>query len=358
MRPDWTASVEMICAPDTVSRFCSLDLSGRLTLANRVVVPPMASGTAASDGIASTETIRHYGQLAASGAGLTFVEYTFVHYSGRSEPNQLGLTSDAQAAALAAVAATIRAQGSVPGIQLTHAGGKTRREWTDGRLMGPSGIAVPVKDQSMEPPDAMSESEIADWIAWFTLAAQRAAAAGFAVIELHAAHGYGLNQWLSPFTNKRRDRYGGSLKNRARLLLQIVRSIRSVLPDVVLSVRMPGRDFLPDGLTQTDAVHLARWLIATGVGIIDVSSGLDGWRRPPERTGQGYLVPEAAYIQQRIDAPVIGVGGITDGTFIDSALRSGWLSLAAVGRAILENAQDWHATNMQRPCSASLDVTC
>lgn len=315
---------------------------GPLRLKNRVVVPAMASETADAAGLATETTVAHYRRLAGAGTGLLFVEYTYVDRAGRSEPQQLGAAGPEHAAGLARIAAVIRAAGGIPGLQLTHAGGKTERQYTDGRLLGPSGIAVPVKDRTLEAPETMSRAEITAWREAFVRGAALGVAAGFPVLELHAAHGYGFNQWLSPLTNRRRDEYGGALENRARLLVEVVREIKARFPGVVLSVRVPGQDHLPGGLTTDAMLETARLLVAAGVDVIDVSSGLGGWRRPRDREGEGYLVPEAAQFQAAFPhIPVIGVGGIETGAYIDAALQSGSFSMAAVGRAILKDPQAW-----------------
>jgi len=306
----------------------------------------MASQTAAPSGIATPQTLAHYRRLAEAGAGITFVEYTYVHPSGRSEANQLGLTSAAHAAALAPVADAIRAAGSIPGIQLTHGGGKTDRDLTGGPLMGPSRIPVPMKGEQLDPPDPMRADEIALWCAAFTAAATFAVQAGFALIELHAAHGYGLNQWLSPLTNSRLDDYGGDTLKRRRLLLEIVQALRRQHPEILLTVRLAGRDFLPGGLTADDSLEISQSLVAAGVDLLDISSGLGGWRRPTDRQGEGYLVPEAEHIQRNVRVPVIGVGGFKTAVAIDDALRRQRLSLAAVGRAILADPASWRAENL------------
>ncbi|HWU42795.1 MAG TPA: hypothetical protein VN132_05125, partial [Bdellovibrio sp.] len=221
-------------------------------------------------------------------------------------------------------------------IQLTHAGGKTERDMTGGFLMAPSAVSVPVKDRQLEIPEAMSDGDISLWKNSFVAAAERAHKAGFDLVELHAAHGYGLNQWLSPITNCRTDKFGGSLENRARLLLEIITEIHKAFPDLLLAVRMPGQDFIEGGFTSEEAIQLAQMLEKAKVNILDVSSGIGGWRRPQARIGEGYLVSEAANIQSSVNIPVIGVGGIQTGDYIDESLRAGLFSLAAVGRAILE----------------------
>lgn len=326
---------------EVLDRFSKLDLRRSYQLRNRVVVPPMASGTATTDGLATEKTLSHYQNLARSGAGLIIVEYTYVHLSGRSEPHQLGIYSDRHTQGLKKISQIIRDSGAVAGIQLTHAGGKTERGLTGGPLMAPSNHPVPVKDRELEIPDEMGAAEIALWKEAFLAGTQRAKEAGFDLVEFHAAHGYGLNQWLSPLTNQRGDGYGATLKGRSRLLAEIVTQARAHHPDLLLSVRMPGQDFLEGGFSEADAMTLAGELERPGVDILNVSSGIGGWKRPQSRTGQGYLLPEASRIQASTQLPVIGVGGIEQGEFIDQVIRSKKVTLAAVGRAILRNSSGW-----------------
>jgi NADPH2 dehydrogenase len=187
----------------------------------------------------------------------------------------------------------------------------------------------------------MSHEEIGLWKESFFLAAARAVAAGFGLVEFHSAHGYGLNQWLSPITNRRTDEYGGSLFNRARLLFEIIEKVRQDYPQLLISARIPGQDFYEGGLTVEDMIQIALKLEQLGVDIINVSSGIGGWRRPRDRTSQGYLIPEAKKIQANISTPVIGVGGIQTGDFIDNLVFNNIVSLAAVGRAILSDPKAW-----------------
>lgn len=306
----------------------------------------MASETADESGFATDATIAHYSRLARSGAGLVMVEYAHVHPSGRSEALQLGIQSDAHVPGLAKISEAIRRTGALAGIQLTHAGGKTSRELTGGALLAPSEVPVPVKEREMDAPDPMSSREISLWKAAFADGVTRAVQAGFDLVEFHAAHGYGLNQWLSPITNRRDDGYGGSPERNSRLLLEIVEQARARYPALLLAVRVPGQDFLEGGLRIEDTARLARTLERLGLDLVDVSSGIGGWKRPPERTGQGYLVPEASAIQAAVRIPVIGVGGIEQGAYVDEALREGKLSLAAVGRAILKGPEAWRERNL------------
>lgn len=324
-----------------MNRCTGLPLRGGRSLKNRVVVPPMASETADAQGRATEATLLHYKQLAASGAGLVMVEYTYVHDSGKSEDRQLGLTTDAHVEGLREIVARIHRAGALAGLQLTHSGGKNSQALTGGELQSPSGIPVPARDHAFEASRAMSAGDIETWKASFRSAFARARQAGFDLVELHAAHGYGLNQWLSPLTNQRTDAYGGSADGRARLLLEILADARREHPELLLAVRMPGQDFLEGGLSQQDAQALAQALEKVGVDLLDVSSGIGGWRRPRDRVGEGYLVGEASAVQSAVRLPVIGVGGIETGAYIDRALSTGSLALAAVGRAILKDPQAW-----------------
>lgn len=332
-----------------INRFSPLRLSARHTLRNRVVIPPMASQTACADGRVNSVTLRHYARLAEAGPGLLIVEYTFVHPSGRSEENQLGISDDSHVAGLTRLAGLIHQSGAVAGIQLTHAGGKTTRALTGGRLMAPGAVPVPVKGQVMETPEPMGAAEIRLWRKSFVRAARRAVHAGFDLVEFHSAHGYGLNQWLSPLTNHRSDEYGKDLAGRGRLLREVVRAVRANHPNLLLSVRLPGQDFLESGLRISDTIEVARSLAAQGVNIIHVSSGIGGWRRPATRDGggEGYLVEEAAAVQAQVSVPVIGVGGIKSAAYIDGGLRAGTFALAAVGRAILEDPRRWSDANLR-----------
>ncbi|NRA66835.1 MAG: NADH:flavin oxidoreductase [Pseudobacteriovorax sp.] len=308
-----------------------------LTSRNRIVVPPMACQTASNLGFATNETMNHYRELAGSGAGIVFVEYTYVNGHGRSEANQLGLASDSQAVALSSVVLTIKQQGAIPAIQLTHGGGKSTKDLTGGTLWGPSPLQVPTKDADFEIMTPMSEEQIRALKNDFISAARRAIALGFQIIEFHSAHGYGLNQWLSPLTNQRSDRYGGTQQKRCQLLVDMVQEIKHECPGIAISVRMPGQDLMPGGLSQAQVAESVRLLDVAGVDLFNVSSGIGGWRRPRNRQGEGYLVSEAARIKAITQKTVIGVGGIVSKDYINDGLNTKLFDLAAIGRGILKD---------------------
>lgn len=312
--------------------FAPATLAGR-PLRTRLVLPPMASGTGSEAGHVTDATIAHYQRLlAANHHGLAFVEYTYVAGHGRSEPHQLGLTGDAHIPGLARLAAAIRATGAVPGLQLTHAGGKTDEAMAGRAPLGASALPIPAHGGDMPPPVPMTTAEAAAVGEAFVAAALRAEAAGFGAIEIHAVHGYFFNQWLSPLTNQRFT----TLADRARLLLGVVTRMRAVLkPETLISVRFPGQDRLPGGLTVADGIWLAEALAARGVDVLDVSSGLGGWRRGRDQRGEGYLVADAAALRAAVGVPVIGVGGVATLDYARAALAE--VDFLAVGRAVLEN---------------------
>ncbi|CAE6948619.1 NADH:flavin oxidoreductase / NADH oxidase family [Vibrio sp. B1FLJ16] len=322
-----------------MTRFTPLHVNSH-TLKNRIVVPPMASQTADTNGLATENTINHYQNLSRSGAGLVMVEYSFVHPTGRSETNQLGAHSDNCIPGMTAIANVIHNAGSKAGFQLTHCGGKAQLDVCPD-LMAPSGITVPAYDRTLPEPKAMSLQDMELWAESFVKAAVRVDKAGFDFVELHCAHGYGLNQVLSPITNQRGDHYGGSLVNRTRLIVEIVTEIKSKTA-LGIMVRIPGQDLYPEGLTQQDMLKVCQLLIEAGVDIIDVSSGIGGWNRPKDRRGEGYLVSESEYLKKAdLSVPIIGVGGIESIEYIEQSLEQQRFDLAAIGRAILKDPSNF-----------------
>jgi NADPH2 dehydrogenase len=324
----------------TALRFTPLTLTNGLTFKNRLVVPPMASQTADLNGLATETTINHYHHLAQSGAGLVMVEYSHVNLAGRSESNQLGAHDDACLPGLSQIATTLHNAGVKTGLQITHCGGKDSAG-ISADIMGPSGITVPAYDRVLPTPRAMTLDDINQWQQDFVSAAIRADKAGFDLVELHCAHGYGINQWLSPLTNQRQDQYGGSLENRARILIEIVSKIKQAAPRLAVMTRIPGQDGYPGGLSHDDMGHVSQWLVDAGVEILNVSSGIGGWNRPKDKRGEGFLVEDAAPLTGTTKAAVIGVGGIESIDYIETILATEQVDLVAVGRAILAGPSEF-----------------
>ncbi|QHS18086.1 NADH:flavin oxidoreductase/NADH oxidase [haloarchaeon 3A1-DGR] len=318
-------------------------------LRNRVMVSPMCQYCAA-DGLADDWHRVHLGTRAVGGAGLVMTEATAVEPRGRITPFDLGIWSDEHADALAPIASFVREQGAVPGIQLAHAGRKAShappREGRepirppDGGWETVSASGVPYPEENAVPTRRLSEAGIEAVVDAFGAAARRAREAGFEVVEIHAAHGYLLHQFLSPVTNRRDDRYGGDLESRARVPTAVVERVREVWPDdAPVFVRISATDWLPDRTAWTvdDAVELAGLLAAAGADLVDVSGGgIHPDQRIPE-TGPGYQVPYAETVREAGALPVATVGKITSPTHADAIVRNGRADLVALGRELLRN---------------------
>ncbi len=323
-----------------------------LTLRNRVMVSPMCQYSSV-DGFADEWHLVHLGGFAVGGAAVVMTEATAVEARGRISPQDLGIWDDAHIAMLARITAFIRAQGALPAIQLAHAGRKasTLRPWSGHgvadvaaggwpeAVIGPSALAFA---PTYPMPQAMTHADIAAVIASFRQAARRSLAAGFEIIELHAAHGYLFHEFLSPAANQRDDAYGGSLANRARFLLDAVAAVREEWPATLpIFVRVSATDWLPSGqgFTVDECVQVAAWLRAAGVDLVDVSSGgLDA--RQQVEVGPGYQVPFAARLRHEGGIPVAAVGMITGSAQAEAIVRDGQADLIALARELLR-APHW-----------------
>jgi len=253
-----------------------------LTIPNRIAVSPMCQYSA-TDGFANNWHMVHLGSRAVGGAGLIIVEATGVTPEGRITPGCLGLWKDEQIAPLENIVNFIHQQGSIAGIQLAHAGRKASCDlpWQGGKQLAiaeggwetiaPSAIPFYPSDRV---PHELTQSEIHELTEQFAAAAKRALAAGFKIVEIHAAHGYLLHEFFSPLSNKRTDQYGGSFENRIRLLLEVVEKVRSAWPEELpLFVRVSATDWVEGGWTENDTVHLAEILKNRGVDLLDCSTG-------------------------------------------------------------------------------------
>lgn len=326
-----------------------------VTLRNRIVVPPMCQYTAA-DGIANAWHMVHYGRFAVGGMGLVILEATAVSPEGRITHGDLGIWSDAHAAALKPIADFMRNQGCVPGIQLGHAGRKAsmQRPWYGNGPIGaednargdiawdvvaPSAIPV---DESYLMPTALDDAGLARIRDAFVEGAIRADAAGFDVVEIHMAHGYLLSTFLSPITNRRNDAYGGDAAGRQRLPLEIAEGVRKAWPqDKPVFVRISSVDGVEGGLTLDDQIGFAQRLKAAGIDVVDCSSGgLTGSataaRGGPART-YGFQVPYAKAIREQAAVHTMAVGLIVDPHQAQQVLDEGGADLIAIGRQALED---------------------
>ena len=320
--------------------FSTLTLRG-VTLRNRIGVSPMCMYCCAGDGMPTEWHLVHLVSRAVGGAGLVIAEASAVTPEGRISPADLGLWSDAHIRGHARLAAGIAAAGAVPGIQIAHAGRKASRKapWEDGPAepgwvaLAPS--ALPFGDYAR--PRAMTEEEIAATIAAFAAAARRAVAAGYRFVELHAAHGYLLHEFLSPLSNRREDGWGGDFEGRIRIVLEATKAVRAALPEEVpLSVRVSHTDWVEGGWTTAETVELSRRLKALGVDLVDVSSGgLDHRQQIP--LGPGYQVPGAEAVRRGAEVPVAAVGMITEPEQAQAILSEGKADLVLLARALLRD---------------------
>ena len=315
-----------------------------VTVRNRIVVSPMCQYSA-DDGVPDDWHLVHLGARAVGGAGIVFTEATHVEPRGRITPGCLGLWNDTQRDALKRIATFVAAQGTTPGIQLAHAGRKASVSvpWEGTRplapdnggwtVIGPS--AIPYADGHSMPRE-MDEDDIADVIGAFKSATIRAREAGFSIIELHAAHGYLIHEFLSPLSNHRTDAYGGSLDNRARFLIETLDSIRGQwADDMPLFVRLSCTDWVDGGWTIDDTVVLARMLKSRGdVDLIDCSSGgSDPRQRIPVHPG--YQVPFAEQVRREAGIATSAVGLLHSPDGAEEVLANGRADLVVLGRSML-----------------------
>ncbi|MEM2136868.1 MAG: NADH:flavin oxidoreductase [Candidatus Methanomethylicia archaeon] len=309
-----------------------IEVRGKM-IRNRIVMPPMATELSKENGEVTMELIKHYEERSGS-VGIVIVEHSYVAKNGKASMKQLGIYDDELIDGLSKLVETIKSNGATTLIQLNHAGGRTTSTIIGEKPMAPSQIKLPLW---MEEPREMKYQDILNIKEAFRKAAERAIKAGFDGVEIHGAHGFLLNQFISPITNKRVDAYGGTFDKRTKLPLEIVGEVRrSIGGNRILSYRIGADDLIPGGITVEDSIKIALKLQDAGVDIINVSGGLCG-SRPPQLTGQGYFIPLAEKIKLNIRIPVIGVGGIRDPEYANKVIMEGKVDMVAVGRALLED---------------------
>lgn len=315
-----------------------------VTLRNRIVMSPMCQ-YCAEEGMANDWHLVHLGSRAAGGVALVMVEATAVTRDGRISPGDMGIWSDEHIEPLARIARFVESQGAVPSIQLAHAGRKASCDapWRGGAALAPEdGGWRPVYAPSPLPFDAASPvpaplevAGIDAIVEAFAAAAERSIAAGFKVLEIHAAHGYLLHEFLSPLSNQRSDEYGGSLENRMRLVLRVAEQLRRLMPEEMpLFTRISATDWAEGGWDVEQSVVLARELKASGVDLIDVSSGaLIPTARIP--VAKGYQVPFARQIRDEADIATGAVGLITEAAHANEIITGGDADLVFLARELL-----------------------
>ena len=329
----------------TDTLFSPLTLRG-ITLKNRIVVSPMCQYSS-TDGFASDWHLVHLGSRAIGGAALVFAEAAAVVPEGRISPGDLGMWKDEHIEPLARVTSFIRGHDSVPGIQLAHAGRKasTAAPWEGGApisvaqggwspIFAPSAIAFA---DGYQTPAALDVAAIRSIVTAFADAARRALDAGFQAVELHAAHGYLINEYLSPFSNTRTDEYGGSFENRTRFLREIIEAVRNVWPEQLpLFLRISATEWTDGAWDVEQSVELARMVAPLGVDLIDCSSGgnIAKVRIP---LVPGYQVPLAERVRKEAGVPTGAIGLITKPTHADEIVRTGKADLVLLAREELRD---------------------
>lgn len=315
-----------------------------IELRNRIGVSPMCQYSS-TDGFANDWHLVHLGAFATGGAALVMTEATAVVPEGRISPQDLGIWDDAHVPALARIAAFVAAQGAVPGMQLAHAGRKasTRRPWEGTGTVGIqeggwSDVVAPSPlpfAENFPQPAALDEQGMERVREGFLAASRRALAAGFRVVEVHAAHGYLLHEFLSPLANQRTDAYGGSLENRMRFPLEVVRIVREAWPtELPVLVRISGTDWAEGGWDSEQSVVFARELRTLGVDLVDCSSGGLVPHAKVE-LGPGYQVPFAERVRRHAHIATAAVGLITEPEQADAIIRNGQADVVLLARELL-----------------------
>ncbi len=316
---------------------------GALKTKNRLVMSPMVLNYAHPDGRVSRRYLAHMARIARGGVGTMILEASYVAPEGKGFTHELGIHSDAMIPGLADVVAAAHECGVVIGIQLYHAGRQTSSAVTGTAPVAPSPLPDPLMQ---EMPRVLTQDDIQHLVHAFAQAARRARLAGFDFVELHAAHGYLINEFLSPFTNRRDDRYGGSEENRARFVLETIAAVqRLVGADFPITVRISADEMVPGGLTPDDSALIAARLEKAGVAAIHVSAGIyasypKGQMIQPMAVDDGPLLPLAARIRKAVRIPVIAVGKIRSPALAERALDAGQADFIALGRSLLADP-DW-----------------
>jgi len=293
-------------------------------------MPPMGTEYATAKGAVTQKLIEHYTQRSKN-LGLQIIEHSYVALEGRISKRQLGAYDDNLVLGLKKLSRSVHATGTPVIMQINHAGGRCSEEVTGSKPVAPSPSRKARK---------LRIDEIEALIEAFALATERAIRAGFDGVEIHGAHGFLLNEFFSPLTNKRTDRYGGSLENRIRFPLEVVNKVKEKVGRKLLLYRIGADDLDPAGIQIKDSQKFAKKLEEAGVDIMDISGGICGSRPEQLKNKRGYFIPQAQQIKKAVNIPVIGVGGITEPEYANMIIQEGRVDLVAVGRALLKDP-DW-----------------
>ena len=316
-------------------------------LVNRLVMPPMA--TEHSDDGTVTQTLMDYYDAKTKGGyiGLVVTEHAFIRQDGKASVGQLSISRDSDVEGLKVLVALIHNNGSKVIAQMNHAGSATNPEISGYKGKSASAVVNPrFPGEEYGIPDEMSTEDIAGIVRAFADAARRAKAAGFDGVEIHSAHGYLLNQFYSPLTNKRTDAYGGDVEGRVRIHLDIIKTVREAVgDDMIVALRLGASDYMEGGNTVEDGAKAAALFEAAGLDLIDISGGFNGFRREDTKAA-GYFGDATLAVKAAVSIPVILTGGVRDAQAADQLLVEGKADLIGVGRAIYKDSE-WAKKNME-----------
>lgn len=320
----------------------------RLVLKNRLVMPPMAT-SGCVDGKVSDTLLRYYDEKSAGGyLGVIITEHSYVHVQGKADAGQMSVSQDDDIEGMRKLIDVIHSNGVMVFAQLNHAGSAARNSVTGMPVIGPSALLHPRKKDGTEPlPKEMTKDMIQKTTEDFARAAQRAKLAGYDGVEIHAAHGYLLNQFYSPLTNRRTDEYGfATLENRLRFHKEVIEAVRKAVgKDYPVALRLGGCDYMDGGSTVEDSIEAAVLLERYGIDLLDISGGMNGYV-VPGRNEPGYFRDMTAPMKQKLSIPVLLTGGITKIGEAEDLVERGEADLIGVGRAILRDSQ-WAAKQTQ-----------
>jgi dimethylglycine catabolism A len=320
---------------------------GAVEIPNRIVLPPMTTRAADAEGFVTDDTLSYYEARVAGGVGLITVEMASPEKAGRHRHHELGIYDDRFLPGLAQLVDLIHRGGAKASIQLGHGGGHTRRDICGEAPIAPSAIPHPVFEVTFETivPDEMTTARIEQTKAAFVEAAKRAQRAGFDCVEIHAAHGYLISQFHNAFENRRRDAYGGSLENRARFGLEILRAVRAAVPDMAVIYRVSVEDFFPEGMHFAEGKRVAIWAAEVGADALHVTAGhyrslpSAAMMIPPMRLPEATFLAYAADIKAQVKVPVIAVGRLGDPAIAAAAVAGGKADFIALGRPLIADPE-------------------
>lgn len=307
-----------------------------LDFKNRIVLPPMATERSGPDGLVKKESLAYYEEMAGRGMALLIIEHNAVSAQGLVSPGQMSMASERALPGHRRLCRAVHRHGALAALQINYAG-SNRQQTISGPCLGASPVPHPVT--GITPLEA-GEKQIAEIIHAFGMAAARGKEAGYDLVEIHSAHGYLLSQFLSPLTNRRRDRYGGDLAGRRRLLMEVIDEVRfrvgkeyPLLLRLGLSDTPPASEMNAGGLTAGDGIATAAAVVAAGIDILDISGGLCG-SRPAGLSGEAYFLPWLEGLRSAVRSPLLITGGVTRAESAATIISAGHADLVGVGRAL------------------------